>query len=240
MSPPCRASVWSFLDREIEMMGRFGLIGATALATGILLGAPAPAKAQEGSWLGPLFMNMLGGGSKDDGITYRDRAPLVVPPRSTLPSPQQERSRDSANWPRDPDVERRRRAEQESLIPSFLTGAEPMMGDRGVRRLSNDELARGRISPGQQPTGPLGTPAPLLEDRMGSNTDVIRQMRSVDAARAAARAEEPVGAEPPRRFLTDPPTGLRGATQRVRATAEPARDEQALGIRDFQRQQQRN
>jgi hypothetical protein len=41
-----------------------------------------------------------------------------------------------------------------------------------------------------------------------------------DARRASQTAEVPVGTEPPRRFLTEPPTGLRASTARVRATLE--------------------
>jgi hypothetical protein len=41
-----------------------------------------------------------------------------------------------------------------------------------------------------------------------------------DARRASQTAEVPVGTEPPRRFLTEPPTGLRASTARVRATSE--------------------
>lgn len=224
------------------MMVRMRMTALALVATASLTAGAA--QAQEGSWLGPLFMNLLGGGSSGPEIEYRDRAPLVVPPRSTLPSPQDQRAREDANWPRDPDVERRRKAEEFELIPSFLTGREAMMGDRGVRRLSNEELARGRIAPGaSQGSDPFYQPSGLLDDRPGRalTSDPIRQMRDADAQRRAADAAMPVGREPPRRTLADPPVGLRSGTQRVQATQEPVRvEDRGIGIRDFQQQQRRN
>ena len=54
-------------------------------------------------------MKELGFRNGDEGIEYRERAPLVVPPSRNLPPPQGEAAatRDPA-WPKDPDVARRR------------------------------------------------------------------------------------------------------------------------------------
>jgi hypothetical protein len=43
------------------------------------------------------------------GLDYRERAPLVVPPQTTLPPPQAAPAK-SAAWPTDPDVKRRQEA----------------------------------------------------------------------------------------------------------------------------------
>lgn len=57
------------------------------LAGGLLLAAQ-PALAQEGILFKNLVEGVIGGRPGDD-IEYRQRPPLVVPPGSTLPRPQE-------------------------------------------------------------------------------------------------------------------------------------------------------
>jgi hypothetical protein len=45
--------------------------------------------------------------------------------------------------------------------------------------------------------------------------------------------ERPVGAEPPRRFLTEPPRGFRSATERVSPNQEPVRRSDSTGQLEF-------
>jgi hypothetical protein len=214
------------------------LIAGTALA--VILGS-ASAQAQEGpGLLGTLFMNMLGSGSTDPGIDYRERAPLVVPPRSSLPAPQQRASERTGNWPTDPDVQRRRDAENQGIFDGFI-GRPRAQADGPRQRLSPAEIAEGRI-PGRalesrEPVG--GTEAAALSDNANTMLRIPQQqMRAADTNRARQIAEEPVGREPPRRFLTDPPQGLRSATQRVAPAPErPIDRSDDLGVRQFQRQQ---
>src|SRR5437870_4884035 len=54
------------------------------------------------------FMKELGFKRSEEGIEYRERAPLVVPPSRALPPPQSEGpSAHNPAWPKDPDVARR-------------------------------------------------------------------------------------------------------------------------------------
>ncbi len=221
---------------------------AATLVLSALLGAAA-AQAQEGTGiLGNMFQTIFGGGSAGPSeVEYRERPPLVVPPRSSLPAPQERASaRNTANWPNDPDVLRKRKAAQADDEIYLFSDRARMQRDRGELRLSNDELARGRIaaqSAANQPLGGLGDS--ILDDR---NTRAmlltpIQQMKQADALQKAAAAEVPTGVEPPRRFLTQPPSGLRQPTQKVAAPREAPIERQAdndLGIRTFQRQQQAN
>ena len=46
----------------------------------------------------------------EKGIDYKERSPLVVPPKIDLPPPEQARTNTAPNWPKDPDVEERRKA----------------------------------------------------------------------------------------------------------------------------------
>src|SRR3954463_13298553 len=58
------------------------------------------------------IMTGLGGTNMENtGIDYRERSPLVVPPRIDLPPPDTAASTVNVpNWPKDPDVQQRRAA----------------------------------------------------------------------------------------------------------------------------------
>ena len=77
---------------------------------GLLSAAPALAAddGQEG-----LFDSILGivgvGDKKAPEIDYRDRAPLVLPPKMALRQPLPSGAQRPAAWPNDPDVARRAR-----------------------------------------------------------------------------------------------------------------------------------
>src|ERR1700736_2688835 len=58
------------------------------------------------------IMSGIGGTNMDNrGIDYRERSPLVVPPKLDLPPPAAEvKEVKDPNWPKDPDVARRKAA----------------------------------------------------------------------------------------------------------------------------------
>jgi hypothetical protein len=192
-----------------------------AVATAMLLAAgPDRAAAQTLDGFQQTMSTLLGGfglvPQEAPAIDYRERPPLVVPPRSTLPSPQPRGSERASNWPSDPDVDSRRRAG----LPEDPMNDRRRMNFGPSQRLSPDELARGRVA-----SHSVGRP---VEDWVGDTLwTPQRQMREQDAIyarRQQAEAERPVGAEPPRRFLIEPPAGLRAATQRVPVTREARQD----------------
>lgn len=219
-----------------------------ALGCGAFLafGAGAAQAQEDVGILGGLVQGWLGlGAGAGNEIEYRERPPLVVPPRSTLPSPQAQRTRTGA-WPNDPDVQRRRAAAADDALPATSRTPSAMREREGGIRLSNDDLARGRIARQQSDGQPFGgrTHAVLDDNPQTSLYTPMQQMREADAQRRAQQAasETPVGREPPRRFLIEPPQGYRAATQRVApGPAQPVQtDDRSFGIRDFQRQQSRN
>src|SRR5260370_11320807 len=90
------------------------------------------------------FMKDLGLKRGEDGIEYRERAPLVVPPTRNLPPPRSEPAF-TANpaWPNDPDVKKRKAdAAAAKRRGPARTAAEPMDLDGGP--LSRAELEKGR------------------------------------------------------------------------------------------------
>lgn len=201
----------------------------TLLVGGLLLAA-TPAFAQEGV----LFKNLVNGlglfGTDKSDIEYKQRAPLVVPPSSTLPRPQEAGAGRSAAWPDDPDVARRK-ADRESASALFSTTESYRANTRPL--LSQDELRRGRV------TGRTNGPEGIVPDHNNYNNQIapIRVGREMAARQAQTDTSNlEYGTEPARRYLHEPPTGYR----RPAATAAlgpgqsgPREDKQAVGQREF-------
>lgn len=182
------------------------LAGLASLAT--------PASAQEGVLFKNLFEGgTLFGGPKDE-IEYRERAPLVVPPSMKLPTPQERAAQRNAAWPTDPDVAARRAANANALLPA--TEREKYREQRNPV-LSQEELRRGR-DPNQRVTVPY---RPVGDNAYEQLIEPIRVGREL-AAKKNAKDDltELTGAEPTRKYLSDPPSGLRRPVAGVARTRE--------------------
>lgn len=193
------------------------------IAGGLVLGA-SPAFAQEGSLIYNMMQGVFGKGEGSD-IDYRARAPLVVPPNSTLPPPQQAASERNAAWPNDPDVQRRKGAANPAPY-------EEPLGLKNIARMSPEEIRRGRTT--RQPRGQLFTEDDSNYTNIIKPIVVGREM----AARQGQIDQDAVayGSEPPRRTLTEPPTGYRrpAGTAAIGPGARgPVEDTQEPGIREF-------
>lgn len=103
---------------------RFGL--TLVLLGGVIAGVSAPidqARAEDN-----MFGSILGAiGLTNDApeIEYRERSPLVVPPKIKLPKPKETASANSAAWPKDPDIERKKAAEAEANAP-LIDSSKPL------------------------------------------------------------------------------------------------------------------
>lgn len=193
------------------------------LAGGLVLAAQ-PAFAQEGM----LFKNLIEGAFGKSGgsdIDYRARPPLVVPPSSALPRPQDSAEARNAAWPNDPDVQRRK--DEANPRPYALSEKA-----RNNPMLSQEELRRGRISRGEA--------APVISEEHGNYNNQIQPIRIGRdvASRRNQSAENTLtyGSEPERRLLTDPPTGYRmpaGTAALGPGRSGPVEDKQAVGQREF-------
>src|SRR5580704_6683263 len=113
-----KASNWMMQSLPKALMRALRL-SAVALGVGLLM-ASSVARAQDDDEDDKTFeekviegiMAGIGGTNMDNrGIDYRERSPLVVPPKIDLPPPVSAKSEVSdPNWPKDPD-EARRKAE---------------------------------------------------------------------------------------------------------------------------------
>jgi hypothetical protein len=122
----------------------------------------------------------------DYEINYSERSPLVVPPNRSLPAPIATDRPPVANWPKDPDVQKRQSAKDEKVVPH---------GDRVIeegRPLRPDELI------------PKGSRASATSTSGG-----IEPKKSGLLNFDWFKKEEygTFTGEPPRANLTDPPPG---------------------------------
>lgn len=196
------------------------------VASGVLLAASS-ASAQEGALFKNLMEGVFGGGGND--IEYRERPPLVVPPASTLPRPQEPASTRNAAWPNDPDVEARRAANRNTLLPAtqrekYRENQRPL--------LSQEELRRGRLA-GQA----VGNKEFQTSATYDENIGPIRIGKEMAARRTQESADQLIyGTEPERKFLYEPPVGYRrpaGTAALGPGRSAPREDTQAIGQREF-------
>jgi hypothetical protein len=134
-------------------------------------------------------------GETEYEINYSERSPLVVPPNRNLPPPVSSRVPLVSNWPKDPDVQKRK-TDKEDDKPQVRPYDSVVESERALRP---DELNVGRPSstvaaPG---TNEQSTPAELGEKK--SSIFNFNWTKKEEYGTFTG--------EPPRVSLTDPPPG---------------------------------
>lgn len=182
-------------------------LGALMTSTGSL--------AQEGAFMKDI-LGTIGIIPKDrDAIDYRERAPLVVPPKIELRTPVPAGSAEAnPQWPRDPDVIAARRREADARVPITQMERRRVNEDSGAT-LSAAEIRAGRRPGASVTTEPVYRHGDSSREESWVRPDKLR-VKPQDKAVVA-------GVEPDRQSLTEPPTGFRkpAAGARVRADSEP-------------------
>jgi hypothetical protein len=218
--------------------GVFSALAAAGFA--LAVAAHSPAQAQEGI----LFKNLLGDFGiidKDrEAIDYRERPPLVVPPKMELRQPVDPSAVALRNpaWPNDPDVAAKRKAAEDSRKP-VANRSDNAVSQGG--RLTPEEIRAGRKVGGGQgdPDAPRRTYGDHSKDEYLINPDKLRATSTSNNKEKAALA---YGVEPPRTDLTQPPPGYRlpVGSGPLKTTEEPPapRDDDANPLAFFR--QQRN
>jgi hypothetical protein len=183
------------------------VVGAAA----ILGSAPVRAADDELTWDQKFTRSIMDGlGLKRDGeegINYRERAPLVLPPGRDLAPPERtDAATSNPAWPKDPDVERRKRdaaleknrnisdereREQNPLRPDQLTP-----GARGKQ-----QKRQARTDDGYQPPA-SGFSSQLPPSELGYTGGIFGAMFDNKKEEQAKFT-----GEPPRTSLTEPPVG---------------------------------
>ena len=182
-------------------------LAAVALGVGLLITAGA-ARAQddeddktfEEKVIEGIMAGIGGTNMENKGIDYRERSPLVVPPKIDLPPPTGTSAEVKApNWPKDPDEQRRKAAvaarKKENKDPiaaaRILTPAELAVGKTAAPQRTSDP-----VTPGTNNNNPILSPSQLgynggFSGLFGGNKSETAQFKS----------------EPTRETLTMPPPG---------------------------------
>jgi hypothetical protein len=197
-----------------------------ALAAGALIVASG-ASAQDGV----MFKDLLGSigiiPKEKPDIVYRERPPLVLPPKADLRPPVAPSSVEAraGNWPKDPDVMAARKAAAEEATPE--TQRESYRLNEG-KRLSIEEMRAGRRA-GGQPVEP-----PVSDRKLDSSRLTPDELR---LPKDEVSKLGPEGLK--RRYLSDPPQALLNpaAGALVKATHDPKSLADPDSPYAFQRQQ---
>lgn len=188
-------------------MGRTGAglrLAAVALAVGAtgLLESPAFA-GDDGSaplWqgIGSIFAPAIGlGGKKPPPIVYREHGKLVVPPNMELPPPGASAAAGPA-WPVNQEVVRRKALEQE--------------GKKTIAGVGDARLRYTHPFPAGEPVtvravDPDTGQTVKCEGACGSGSTVLSNLNPMNWF--GMGKSTPLGPEPDREWLTDPPKGFR-------------------------------
>jgi hypothetical protein len=185
-------------------------LAAIALGIGLVMTAGA-ARAQDDDEDDKTFeekviegiMAGIGGTNMDNrGIEYRERSPLVVPPKLDLPPPAAASNEVKApNWPKDPDEARRKAA----IAARKKDTKDPREASRVLMPSELDKRAPKTSTAGgdsvDQPGGNPGANAILSPSQLGY-TGGFSGMFGGNKAEVA-----PFKGEPTRESLTQPPSG---------------------------------
>jgi hypothetical protein len=201
------ASGW-IVQNPSRTMTRALRLAAIVLGIGLVMSANA-ARAQDDDEDDSTFeekiikqiMTGIGGTNMENtGIEYRERSPLVVPPKIDLPPPATAAVEAPVpNWPKDPEVRRRK----EAKAARKKDNKDPI---EASRILTPSELAAGKTAPAKrsaetnQPGDP-GATAILSPSQLGYDGGVMGFFKGNKSESA------PFKGEPTRDTLTMPPPG---------------------------------
>jgi hypothetical protein len=194
---------------------------ALALTSASLVSLPARA-GDDGAaplWqgIGSIFSPVIGpavgfgfGGEKPPPIEYREHGKLVLPPNTDLPPPGSSATADPA-WPVNQEVLRRKALKEEEKQKAIAgvgdarlryTHGFPANEPVTVRSVTPDgQIVKSTDNSGSD-SSPLGNLNPLSWVGMGKHV--------------------PLGPEPDREWLTDPPKGFRAPVAPEEGTPKPA------------------
>jgi hypothetical protein len=162
-------------------------------------------KSFEEKIIGNLMAGIGATNMENRGIDYRERSPLVVPPKLDLPPPASNAAEVNVpNWPKDPDEARRKKA---IAARKKSPASEPWIAGR---TLKPDELNVARTAPGSSggtrdsdSAAPGGNPSgnSLSPSQLGYTGGLFSMFHGNSAESTTFTAE------PPRDSLTQPPVG---------------------------------
>lgn len=186
---------------------RTAKFAAVAIAVGLVLSCNV-ARAQddddddrsfEDKLIGGLMHGIGATNMDNSGIDYRERSPLVVPPKLDLPRPESAAAEAPApNWPKDPDLQRRKelKAANAKAKPTPWEASRPLTPSE-MKSVRADPKGTGDPSqPGTNQNNPMLSPSQL--GFTGSFGSLFGGSKTETATFTG---------EPTRETLTQPPSG---------------------------------
>jgi hypothetical protein len=188
-------------------------LSAVTLGIGLAMSAGAARAGDDGAddddmtFEEKLIDNLMSGiGAKSmekPGIEYRERSPLVVPPKLDLPPPAETQARNAPNWPKDPDERRRKEA-----IAQRKKAVKATESWQAGRTLSPAEMDVGRTAAPERTSndpiqpGTNGNPS-LSPAQLGFTGGLWGMMKGSGSSSESKQFTT----EPPRQSLVEPPPG---------------------------------
>jgi hypothetical protein len=192
-------------------------LSAVVLGVGLLMAAGAARagdddeddKTFEEKVIEGIMKGMGATNMENSSIDYRERSPLVVPPKLDLPKPASEATAKPApNWPQDPDEKRRKAAIAARKKDKNNTRDATQVANDAARPLSPSELnvARTRADPDSIKTSDSLAPGnsnanPLSPSQLGYEGGFMGMFKGNKVESTEFKAE------PPRTSLVQPPPG---------------------------------
>ena len=170
----------------------------------------------------------LGEKKEEPYIQYRERAPLVLPPKSELRQPLPPAAERSADWPRDPEAVRAaKRAQENRLRREEFDERDPHMAGKLTRQ--------GRINPAdaKEHSGPEQACSMVPDSPNRCDPTTLWKNLAVKSDTPASRGLQ-AGVEPDRQYLTQPPKGYMAPKKSMAATVDAP--QQPVGVFDYFRQ----
>jgi hypothetical protein len=192
-----------------QAMMRALRLAAIVLGVGLIMSANAARAADddeddstfEEKIIKQIMTGIGGTNMENTGIEYRERSPLVIPPKNELPPPASAAvDAPAPNWPKDPDVKRRKEAQAARKSDN----KDPV---QAARPLSPSELAVGKTtatakrSTDPELPGNPGATAILSPSQLGYEGGFMGMFKG------SKTEAVPFKGEPTRDSLTMPPSG---------------------------------
>jgi hypothetical protein len=138
----------------------------------------------------------------EKGIDYRERSPLVVPPKLNLPPPETANAAPKPNWPKDPDVEERRKERSAAKTrDKSKEWAQPLTPEEMKVGTARARSATVSPQPGDDSYG-AGVGSILSPSQLG-----FKGFGNIFSSSGDKPETVPFAGEPPRESLTQPPAG---------------------------------
>lgn len=183
---------------------------AVGCALACLLGAASagPASAADDNFMTSIMRGFGLRNGNEAGIDYRERSPLVVPPKRDLPAPERAAADSNPAWPVDPEIKAKKEADalDRNTSDTFDEEARPLRPDQMTPGRKFGKSIRAQRASGSGPAPGAGdneSGRVLRPSELGSTTGLFGMFKS-------SSSEEEIGkftSEPPRASLTDPPSG---------------------------------